>query len=212
LVLEVPILTRDSPVPPKTRAQRRAASDSGAVRILRATLQAVAEVGFEGLTADNLCIRAGATRAEFDQRWSDPIDAFVDALDERMTLPRLPDTGRLHDDLTAYAAAYLDRCSDPAFVASMLYATARARSDDDLDAKLLPRYLRRRQVNRDLIARAVARGELPPATDPDPILDGVLALGYSWLGVGHYPTPAEIEMAIRDLLAREVRAGRSLRH
>jgi AcrR family transcriptional regulator len=171
---------------------------------MRAAIQAVAERGFEGLTADSLCSRAGATRSEFDQLWSDPIDAYIDALDERMSLPQLPDTGRLQDDLTAYAATYLDRCSDPAFMASMAYTMGQARSDEQLAAKLQPDYLRRRGVNRGVIDRAVARGELPLDTDPDPILDGVLGLVISWLSVGRKPTPGEIDIAIRDLLAREV--------
>jgi hypothetical protein len=199
--------TSDTPPPPKIGA----APDSGAARIMRAAIEAVSAEGLAGLTADSLCSRAGATRSEFDQRWSDPFDAFADAIDELMTLPHLPDTGRLQDDLAAYAAAYLDRCSDPAFVASLVYISAQAKSEQ-LWAKLMPGFLRRREVNCGLIERAVARGEIHPDTDPDPVLDRVLGLSLCWMTTGHSPTPEEIEVAIRDLLVRELGLSSALLH
>lgn len=176
-----------------------------AARLKRAAIQAVAEQGFSGLTVDGLCGRAGTTRPEFDQYWSDPGAVLRDALDELMRLPELPDLGNLPDDLAAYVQAYLVRCSDPAVRACMFYVLANASSDERLGPKLLSDFIQRRAANRPLIERAVARGDLPAGTDPDSILDGVLKLAFSWLSSGSMPSPEGMKAAIHGLLAQEAR-------
>lgn len=182
----------------------RNAHDRGAAQLKQAAIQAVAEEGFAGLTLDGLCARANITPTEFSQNWSDPGDVLRAALDEQMRLPKLPDLGSLPDDLAAYLQGYLTRCSDhPAFLTCMFYVLTHARSDEQLGPRILSDFILRRADNRILIERAVARGDLPVGTDPDPILDEVLRLGLSWMGSGRTPSPEALKGAIQDLLVRE---------
>jgi AcrR family transcriptional regulator len=198
-------MTRDLPRSVRSDAVRNAPPGGGVARIMRAAIEVTVEDGLAGLSADSLCRHASVTRAEFDQHWSDPLEALCDALDERLHLPQLPDTGNLQDDLAAYAEAYLRRLSDPAFVSCLVYVMAQSRSDRPLGRRLQPDYIRRRAANRVLIERAVARGELPPGADPDHLLDGVLGLGLGWLSSSSNPTSEEIRSAVQQLLARHGR-------
>ena len=180
--------------------------ESAAARLKQAAVQMVVDEGLAGLTVEGLCRRAGATRAEFDQHWSDPGDVLRNALDERMRLPEIPDLGGLADDLTAYLDAYLARCSDPTFIACVVRVLANSGSDRKLGRKLRADFIRRRAANRILIERAVARRDLPADTDPDAILDGALKLAFTWMAAGQAPASAEVRTAVEGLLAREARA------
>lgn len=48
--------------------------------IMRTTLELLAEKGFSGLTINEICARAGVSRASFYRRWSDPADAVAEAV------------------------------------------------------------------------------------------------------------------------------------
>ena len=85
----------------------------------------------------------------------------------------------------------------------MFYVMTHARSDEQLGSNLLSDFIDRRADNSILIERAVARGDLPVGTDPDPILDEVLRLGLSWMGTASTPSPEGLKVAIQHLLARE---------
>jgi AcrR family transcriptional regulator len=179
----------------------RVASDTES-RIKDAAILLIAEEGLSGLGVGSICARAGVSRARFHQRWSDAWAAMLDALDERARLPRLPDEGSLLADLVAYALAYQEQCSDPVFAAFMFKLLAAAKADPKVCSKLGPDFMKRRARNRLLIGRAVARGEAPADVDGDAILDGMLNLGFSWLGTGNAPSRKDVERAIAQLIAK----------
>jgi AcrR family transcriptional regulator len=170
-------------------------------RIKDAAILVVAEEGLSGLSVRAICARAGVSEARFRRCWSDAWAAMLDALDERTTLPRLPDEGSLVGDLGAYALAYYERCSDPVFTAFMFKLLAATKSDPGVRRKFSPDFVKRRARNRVMIERAVARGELAANVDGDAILDAVLGLGLCWLGKGKAPCRREIGCAIARLIA-----------
>lgn len=169
-------------------------------RIKQAVIATVAERGFSDLSKEAICARAGVPSATFDRRWSSAEYALLEALDERARLPRLPNTGSVMDDLVAYARAYYDSCSDPEFSAFMFSVMAQMRAEPGLRARLEPGFESRRSTNRSVIARGVERGELPPGTDADLILDEVLALVMSWMGAGSAPPDWAIRLAIEAVI------------
>jgi AcrR family transcriptional regulator len=171
-----------------------------ASRIKEAAILVVAEAGLSNLSVSSICTRAGVTEASFHQHWPEALSALIDAFDEHLRLPSLPDSGRLLDDLVAYALAYLARCSDPSFTACMFQLLAAMRLDAGLLRRLAPGFFVRRGQNRVMIDRAVARGELPPDVDGDAILDGVLGFCLSSIGVGRTPSEPELRTAIGRLI------------
>ena len=71
--------------------------------ILAATLEVLAEHGYDRMTMDQVAARAGAGKATVYRRWPSKADLVIDAVSrivEQVRLEDLPDTGTLHGDLT----------------------------------------------------------------------------------------------------------------
>jgi AcrR family transcriptional regulator len=170
-------------------------------RIKRLAIATFVDAGLAGLSVDQICTHAEVSRSAFHRRWRDAYDALLEALDDRMRLPALPDTGCVLADLAAYAEAYLDLFRDPVFTAFVFRLMAVARWNPELAQRLQRGFAARRAVNSILIERAVERGELATDCDPDVILNAVLALVLSWAGTGKAPPREEISCAIERLIS-----------
>jgi AcrR family transcriptional regulator len=137
-------------------------------RIRAAVLAAVAaellDHGYDGLTVDAVAERSGVHRATVYRRWRDVGGLLADALDAgREDGWQPPDHGSLGADLAAVNRDVLAHLtgerslSRALIVASYRSAAAAAALRDFLD----DRYRRCEAV----VARAVARGEVPAGTD-----------------------------------------------
>jgi AcrR family transcriptional regulator len=168
-------------------------------------MEAVAERGFAGLSVDLICSRAGVPRSTFYRRWHGARDVLLDAFNERISAPALPDTGDLLGDLVAYASRFLDLFKDPVFAACHFYIFAETRLNPDLRAQVRAGFSDRRTRNRTLIERAVARGELNLDLRADLILDAILGLVMAWAGSPTPPSEAEIKLIIKRLIEPDLR-------
>jgi AcrR family transcriptional regulator len=150
--------------------------------ILDATLQILAEVGYDRLTMDAVAARAKASKATLYRRWSNKASLVIDALHsqhgphhEGHDAP--PDTGSLRTDLQA-AFCGMGGLNDPETVAIFSSVVTAISRDPDFAAAF------RRDVvepklaaNRVVWERARERGELRPDIDLDllePALAGVV--------------------------------------
>lgn len=76
--------------------------------ILAATLDVLAEVGYDGMTMDMVAARAQAGKATVYRRWESKADLVIDAvacLKTPVPVDDLPDTGSLRGDLVALIRA-----------------------------------------------------------------------------------------------------------
>ncbi|MDL5158766.1 TetR/AcrR family transcriptional regulator [Actinomycetospora termitidis] len=92
----------DEPAPRSRGGRPRDATRDAA--ILTATLEVLAEHGYERMTMDQVARRAGAGKATLYRRWPSKADLVVQAVaqfDRMPTLGELPDTGDLRGDLLA---------------------------------------------------------------------------------------------------------------
>jgi AcrR family transcriptional regulator len=139
--------------------------------ILHTTLQVLSEVGFDQLTIDAVAARAGSSKTTIYRRWPDK-SALVSAalIDASRLQPDLPaDATSLRDDLLGLTAlmAKVGATEDAGAFASLLAAAQR---DDSIATAVRITALQPRRADcRDVIQRAIGRGELR-----DPRLDGVL--------------------------------------
>lgn len=69
--------------------------------ILEATLDVLAEVGYDRLTMDAVASAAKASKATLYRRWNGKVSLVIDALLSQKQAPQLPDTGTLRGDLMA---------------------------------------------------------------------------------------------------------------
>ncbi len=139
--------------------------------ILEATLDVLAETGFERMTIDEVATRARAGKATLYRRWASKADLVIDAVacmkKGAYDLSALPDTGTLRGDLVAMIkepsiADAQRKMRVMAGIVSML-STSPELAEVAEEALVAPR----RAANRVLIERAIARGEISGDVDVD---------------------------------------------
>lgn len=134
-----------------------------------ATLDLLAERGFDGVTVDGVAARSGVHRTTLHRRWGDVggllADALAAATDDGWAPP---DTGSLAGDLAALTEEVRAALAEPRSVSAAVIA-ASFRSPAAATAMrefLADRYARCTVV----VERAVERGEAAPGTDPRTVL------------------------------------------
>ena len=139
--------------------------------ILEAALDVLAETGFERMTIDEVATLARAGKATLYRRWPSKSELVIDAV---ACMKRgaydpssLPDTGTLRGDLVAMIkepsiADAQRKMQVMAGIVSML-----SRSPELADVAEEALVAPRREANRLLIQRAIARGEVSDAVDAD---------------------------------------------
>jgi AcrR family transcriptional regulator len=158
--------------PPEVGITRDGAShERGEAReeaILAATLELLAEVGYDRMSMDAIAVRARASKATIYRRWSGKAELVVTAV-ERRTGQRTaepPDLGNLRTDLLGTLRVMRDGLTgqDAGLLLGLMTAmhhdeelaqTVRARMIDD-----------KRQAFDPAIDRAVRRGDLPALPTP----------------------------------------------
>jgi AcrR family transcriptional regulator len=135
--------------------------------ILDATVEVVAELGYDRLTMDAVATAAKASKATLYRRWSTKAELVVDAISRAKMCP-VPDdvdTGSLRGDLIMVS------CSEGGFtsevpmsvLAGLLTALHR---DEELQKAFKERFLAPRlALTNGIYARAVQRGEISPEVD-----------------------------------------------
>jgi len=137
------------------------------VAICDATLALLLEVGYDRMSMDAVAARAHASKATIYRRWPGKQELVLDAVRARgVGLTVAEDTGSLRGDLVAtYRSAVHGSAADDAdLIAGVLRAM---RSTPELADCVRSQVVESKcDVSRTIVARAVARGELPAETDP----------------------------------------------
>jgi AcrR family transcriptional regulator len=137
------------------------------VAICDATLALLLEVGYDRMSMDAIAARARASKATIYRRWPGKQELVLDAVKARgVGLTVAEDTGSLRGDLVAtYRSAVHGSAADDAdLIAGVLRAM---RTAPELADCVRSQVIESKcDVSRIIVARAVARGELPAETDP----------------------------------------------
>jgi AcrR family transcriptional regulator len=142
----------------------RDGSRDGAIR--RATLQLLAEVGYDGVTMDQVASRAKAGKATIYRRWPSKaalvVETIVAVAEESMPVP---DTGSFRTDMLALLRAYRDSVGDDRgkVLAELISEMPR---NAELRAAVHDGFITQRRLAMDtIVARAIARDEIDPTVD-----------------------------------------------
>ena len=137
------------------------------VAICDATLALLLEVGYDRMSMDAVAARAHASKATIYRRWPGKQELVLDAVKARgVGLTVAEDTGSLRGDLVAtYRSAVHGSAADDAdLIAGVLRAM---RTAPELADCVRSQVIESKcDVSRVIVARAIARGELPAETDP----------------------------------------------
>ena len=146
-------------------------------QILDATLQVLADVGYDRLTMDAVAARAKASKATLYRRWTNKVSLVIEALQHTKGPPETPDTGSLRGDLQQVFCG-VGGLSDPTSIATFASVlTAISRDADFAEAFRREVIGPKIAVSRQLWERARDRGDLRPDADLDllePALAGII--------------------------------------
>lgn len=175
-------------------------------RALAAALVELARSGYAGFRMEAVASRAGVNKTTIYRRWPSRA-ALVATLVSRMRTPLrespLPDTGRLESDLVdAFTRRFaFGRKREGQAWARLL----QERQNPEVEALIGAAVDKRRDEWRLMVTRAIDRGDLPPATDVQLLLDFVRAIVDSRSSARRLDA-AWLRTAVRTVLAG-ARAG-----
>ncbi|WP_328388737.1 TetR/AcrR family transcriptional regulator [Nocardia sp. NBC_00416] len=203
-------MTSESSVPGSVRPGGRTARVRTAV--LQVAGDLLAEHGFAQLDLAEVAARAEVGKTTVYRRWRTPTGLIADLLVEmaEQSLPRA-DTGSLLGDLTANARLVAKTLTDPR-QGRLFRAVIAAATCDESTASALRRFYDVRLTEwSPCVADAVARGEVPPGTDPRAVLTAVSGPLYYRLLASGDPIDDDAVRTTAEAAASAAAAGVFLR-
>ncbi|MDT7746070.1 MAG: hypothetical protein QOE59_5148 [Actinomycetota bacterium] len=189
--------------------RRRPGGRSARVRaaVLEATLDLLLARGLEGLKVSEIATRAQVHETSIYRRWGTRENLLIDALLDATEQLRVPDTGSLRDDLIAYAVDLAQFLATP--VGHALERTLAVAGDDPDTRRARDHYWASRYaLSKQMITRAVDRGELPDTVDPRLAIEMLVSPVHFRIVLTREPIDARMPALLVDaLLGGLARAG-----
>lgn len=173
--------------------------------ILRAALDGLAELGYDRLSMDEIAARAHAGKGALYRRWPSKAALVVAAMmtwRERAAPLTIPDTGSLSGDIEATVAAIpdFDEAAAQQMAVFVGLATAASR-DPELRTALADNLLARpRRSIREVLDRAVARGEIAAERELDLVADIVVGLNILRIMLGEAPDREYVARVLNTII------------
>lgn len=178
------------------------------VAVLDATVAELSEQGYAAFSVENVARRAGVHKTTVYRRWPDRDQLIADALADSVAadLP-IPDTGSIEGDLRALAtslASWVKSAGGRAILAVLLSDAVGLPQPPDALRHIFRDHIR---GALPIVARAVARGELPRGTDPAEMIKTLVAPIYFRTLVTREPVTSATAEAAAALALTAARAG-----
>ncbi|WSL78289.1 TetR/AcrR family transcriptional regulator [Kitasatospora sp. NBC_01266] len=155
-----------SRAPSRSKGRPRSAAADQA--ILDATREALAELGWGGLTMGHVALRAGVAKTTLYRRWPSKNELVVDAVASLFDELAVADLGSLQADIEDVVAQFASVLARPESQAALLAVFAEGSRDPQLRQRIREHIVDPQKVLvHQGLAHALARGEL--AAEPDPL-------------------------------------------
>lgn len=142
--------------------------------ILQATLELLAEVGFERMSIDAIAARAGVSKPTIYRRYKGKEELVADAIESFREEVVLPDTGNLWSDIDALIKNAAQITLSPLGRQTVAMIISSASSNPEFARIYWTKYLQpRRQSFAVVIERAKVRNEIQADLDPDLVFDAM---------------------------------------
>jgi len=171
------------PKAPVTKARKRAPKFTQINRsigaVLDATAELLAEVGYRPLTIELISTRSGVARSTIYRQWNNVAELAIDAFDHALgPNPLPPDTGNLRDDLIVLYKRFAKILQRPIWRTVMPSLIEASQTDARFEGLLNSIVNTRRETERTLFARAIARGEIRADSKVEWTLDALTGAYY----------------------------------
>jgi len=170
--------------------------------ILAAAASVLAECGPQGFSVDAVAARAGVGKASIYRRWPSRNQLMLETA--HLAAPDIPDpdTGSVREDLIQLTTGLLRKMHDTPTGALLPAVMAEAAVNPEMRATLGSFVRERRGRAVTAVRRGIERGELPPGTDPDLVIDLVSGPVMVRLFLTHMPIDADfVERTVDTVLA-----------
>jgi AcrR family transcriptional regulator len=143
-------------------------------RVLTATGEELSRAGYAALRVEDVAARSGVNKTTIYRRWPNKAELVAAALREITALPAAVDTGNLREDLRSSLLQTIAFATEPVG-RGLMRMMQTERADPEVDA--IARTLRseQRSMRVAMVERGIARGELPPGTNAELLVDLVSA-------------------------------------
>jgi AcrR family transcriptional regulator len=167
--------------------------------VLTAAVELLAETGFARLTIEQVAARAGVGKASVYLRWPNKVALVAEAIQHRSgVVPDVPDTGSLPGDMRMFLRALLRTFG----TASRAMAAVMGEVGSHPELRVAWRQgvaAALTDCAREIVERAVARGELPDTSDTELLSMLPITLLQNWrLEHGSSPDDAAVERIVRQ--------------
>jgi AcrR family transcriptional regulator len=140
--------------------------------VLRATGEELCRVGYAAMRIEDVAARSGVNKTTIYRRWPSKVDLVSAAIQQFKDHTTFIDTGSVRQDLRESLVTLLALNKDRKWQGIIQMIS----SHTDPEVNVLSDKLRDEQHAKRvaMIERGIARGELPPATDPSLVADMVI--------------------------------------
>ncbi|MEO6889730.1 MAG: TetR/AcrR family transcriptional regulator [Ktedonobacteraceae bacterium] len=141
--------------------------------ILIATLEALAEEGYQAMSIEGVAARAGVGKTTIYRRWASKEDLVIDAIHEIQTEFPINDTGNFREDLISFFLQAYQAFSDNPLIEKLVFKIiGEVKTNPQIVQALQSRLMvPRMQRFINLVKHAQARGEIRADLDPVVIVD-----------------------------------------
>jgi AcrR family transcriptional regulator len=172
--------------------------------VLAATLDVLADHGYDGLCYEDVAARSGVHKTTIYRRWPTKAELVGDAARERsFQLVPVPDTGTLAGDLRALARAVVANIGSTPGGPMVRAVVAAQVTSPAVAADMIQFWRERLDLTTPIVERAIHRGEVPPGTDPALVIETLIGSLYVRLLLTGEP----INHRVADQAAALVSAG-----
>ena len=171
--------------------------------VQEATLALLSERGYEGFEIPEVAARAGVNRTTVYRRWKTKSALVADTMLVHMAeqVPA-PDTGNLRSDLERLMREVVAVLEQPAVMEVLRAQVILAAGNEQVRAAREAFWATRFERSGAIVERAIARGELPPGTDPRELQEFAIAPLYLRALVTGGPVDDDlVESIVRRTLA-----------
>ena len=196
----------------ETRPRGRPRSETARTAILAAAIDLLLEQGLHAMSMDDVAQRAGVSKATIYRWWPSKELLALDALATAWATPT-PDaqrnTGSLRGDLLAGLRAWMRQLKQKPYGRVIAGLVAQAQTDPEFAKLYREHFVQPRRANtRELLRRAIDRGEIPPDTNIDVTLDLLYGPIYHRLLHGHAPLTDRFVQQVIDTVINGITPNR----
>jgi AcrR family transcriptional regulator len=170
-------------------------------RVLSAAGEILQSDGYARLTMERVAAESGVAKTTLYRRWPTKaalcMDLYLDVAEREL---RVPDTGDLATDLESISATVVRMQTRTVAGPALLGLIAEAQLNPDTRSFLAEFARRRREVTRQVLRRAIDRGELAAAVDVDLVIDALGGAVTFRLMQGHAPLTKKFTDALVKLI------------